>query len=115
MKFLVFQHIAVEHPGVFRELMRKDGITWDKGNEFVVREGGVPGATVTETPGSSRMTPASGKIKAGGIDWNNPGIYQHIGYPSVVQMPDSTVVVAYHEWDESEKPLQDVRCTRFKL
>jgi GMP synthase-like glutamine amidotransferase len=29
VKFLVFQHIAVEHPGIFRELMRKDGITWD--------------------------------------------------------------------------------------
>jgi len=98
-----------------RGCISEDGVTWDKGNEFVVREGGVPGATVTETPGSSRMTPASGKIKAGGIDWNNPGIYQHIGYPSVVQMPDSTVVVAYHEWDESEKPLQYVRCTRFKL
>jgi hypothetical protein len=29
VKFLVFQHIAVEHPGIFRELMRKDGIVWD--------------------------------------------------------------------------------------
>ena len=44
----------------------------------------MPGKTVTETPGSSRMTPASGKIAGGGVDWNHPGIYQHIGYPSVV-------------------------------
>jgi GMP synthase-like glutamine amidotransferase len=29
VKFLVFQHITVEHPGIFRELMRKDGIVWD--------------------------------------------------------------------------------------
>jgi GMP synthase-like glutamine amidotransferase len=29
VKFLVFQHLAVEHPGVFREFMRQDGITWD--------------------------------------------------------------------------------------
>jgi GMP synthase-like glutamine amidotransferase len=29
VKFLVFQHIAVEHPGIFCELMRSDGITWD--------------------------------------------------------------------------------------
>jgi GMP synthase-like glutamine amidotransferase len=29
VKFLVFQHIAVEHPGIFRELMRSDGIAWD--------------------------------------------------------------------------------------
>ena len=61
------------------------------------------GATVTETPGSSRMTPASGKIAGGGVDWSNPGVYQHIGYPSVVQMPDGTIVCSYHEWsDDSE-------------
>jgi len=29
VRFLVFQHIAVEHPGIFRELMRSDGIAWD--------------------------------------------------------------------------------------
>ncbi len=29
MKFLVFQHIDVEHPGVFREFMAADGIAWD--------------------------------------------------------------------------------------
>ena len=98
-----------------RGCISEDGITWDKKNEFVIREGGVPGATVTETPGSSRMTPSSGKMRAGGIDWSNPGIYQHIGYPSVAQMPDGTIVTAYHEWDDQEKPLQYVRCTRFTL
>jgi GMP synthase-like glutamine amidotransferase len=29
MRFLVFQHAAVEHPGVLRDLLRADGITWD--------------------------------------------------------------------------------------
>lgn len=28
MKFLVFQHLAVEHPGAFRALWRSDGIAW---------------------------------------------------------------------------------------
>ena len=29
MRFLVLQHIAVEHPGIFRDFMREDGIGWD--------------------------------------------------------------------------------------
>lgn len=29
MKVLVFQHVAVEHPGSFRDFMRADGIVWD--------------------------------------------------------------------------------------
>lgn len=29
MRFLVFQHVPVEHPGSFRELWRADGIEWD--------------------------------------------------------------------------------------
>ena len=29
MRFLVLQHIAVEHPGIFRDFMRADGIAWD--------------------------------------------------------------------------------------
>ena len=28
-RFLVFQHVGVEHPGIFRDFMRKQGITWD--------------------------------------------------------------------------------------
>ena len=45
----------------------------------------------------------------------NPGVYQHIGYPSVVQLADGTIVASYHEWSEDERPLQYVRCTRFRL
>ncbi|WP_119168148.1 type 1 glutamine amidotransferase [Algihabitans albus] len=29
MRFLVFQHVDVEHPGVFRDLWREAGIAWD--------------------------------------------------------------------------------------
>ena len=42
-------------------------------------------------------------------------MYQHIGYPTVVQMSDGMIVVAYHEWSESERTLQYVCATRFRL
>lgn len=29
MRFLVFQHIACEHPGIFRDFMQADGVAWD--------------------------------------------------------------------------------------
>ena len=29
MRFLVFQHIAIEHPGIFRDFLAADGIDWD--------------------------------------------------------------------------------------
>ena len=29
MRFLVFQHIALEHPGIFRDFFKRDGIQWD--------------------------------------------------------------------------------------
>ena len=29
MRFLVLQHIACEHPGIFRKFLAADGITWD--------------------------------------------------------------------------------------
>ena len=28
-RVLVFQHISIEHPGIFREFMKADGVTWD--------------------------------------------------------------------------------------
>ena len=84
-------------------------------NEFVIRAGGVPGQSAGERPGSSRMSPASGKYRSGQIDWRNPGVYQHIGYPTVTQMPDGTIVAAYHEWSDDERPLQYVLGTRFQL
>ncbi|MGH6931954.1 MAG: type 1 glutamine amidotransferase, partial [Dongiaceae bacterium] len=29
MRFLVFQHIALEHPGIFRDFFRRDSVAWD--------------------------------------------------------------------------------------
>jgi GMP synthase-like glutamine amidotransferase len=29
VRFLVFQHIACEHPGIFRSYLQKDGVQWD--------------------------------------------------------------------------------------
>lgn len=29
MRLLVFQHIACEHPGIFRKFLAEDGIAWD--------------------------------------------------------------------------------------
>jgi GMP synthase-like glutamine amidotransferase len=29
MRILVFQHIAIEHPGIFRDFLAADGIAWD--------------------------------------------------------------------------------------
>ncbi len=98
-----------------RGVISEDGLTWDVKNEFVVREGGVPGRTVSDTPGSSRMSPGSGKVGSGAIDWRNPGVYQHIGYPSVDQLEDGTIVAAYHEWSDDPKPLQYLLCTRFTV
>lgn len=98
-----------------RGVVSEDGVSWDARNEFVIREGGVPHFSEAERPGSSRMTPGSGGFSAGRIGWENPGVYQHIGYPSVVQLTDGTIVASYHEWSDDPDPLQYVRCTRFRL
>ena len=29
MRILVFQHIAIEHPGIFRDFLAADGVAWD--------------------------------------------------------------------------------------
>jgi hypothetical protein len=81
-----------------RGIVSADGLTWDVRGEFVIREGGVPG-----------------KDGKGPCDWRNPGVYQHIGYPSVTQAPDGTIVAVYHEWDNPPQPLQFVQATRFRL
>ena len=96
-----------------RGVISEDGIHWDVKNEFVIREGGVPGQAEASKPGSS-LNPFS-SVAAGNIDWNNPGVYQHIGYPSVVQTTDGTIVASYHEWSTDPQPLQYVLCTRFRV
>jgi len=29
MRLLVLQHITVEHPGIFRDFLKEDGVDWD--------------------------------------------------------------------------------------
>jgi hypothetical protein len=88
-------------------VVSEDGLSWDVKNAFVIREGGVPGNPETERPEASQRRRR--------IDWRHPGPYQHIGYPSVAQAPDGTIVASYHEWDDADRPLQFVLCTRFRL
>jgi hypothetical protein len=97
-----------------RGVVSEDGLTWDVKNEFVIRQGGVPGERADDQPNSTMIDPTSGRV-LGGVDWKNPGIYQHIGYPSVVQLKDGTILAAYHEWSEDANPVQYVLCSRFDL
>ena len=79
-----------------RGCVSDDGLTWDPGSEFTIREGGVP----TRHPR---------------INWENPGGYQHIGYPSATVLDDGTVVCLYHEWTDDDRPIQVIVGTRFRL
>ena len=97
-----------------RGVISENGLTWDVKNEFVIRQGGVPGEHTDDQPDSTMIDPTSGRV-LGGVDWKNPGIYQHIGYPSVVQLKDGTILAAYHEWSEDANPVQYVLCSRFDL
>lgn len=98
-----------------RGIVSEDGLTWDVKNEFIIREGGVPGRNTDEQPASTLIDPVSGRKRSGTVDWANPGLYQHIGYPSVVQLGDGTIVAAYHEWSDDPQPIQFVMNTRFTL
>lgn len=98
-----------------RGIVSDDGVTWDAAREFTIREGGLPVASIVEKPGSSAIAPGVGEAERGRVDLTHPGQYQHIGYPSVVQVADGTVVCCYHEWSDDPSPVQFVRCTRFRL
>ena len=76
-------------PWGVRGCVSEDGVTWDVANEFVIRQGG---AAAPEVP-----------------------FYWHIGYPSVAQTPDGTIVAAYHELSDDPRPVQFICCTRFHL
>jgi hypothetical protein len=101
-----------------RGIISEDGLTWDVKNEFIIREGGLPGQSDATKPVSSLGSGSEFQLKghaSGQIDLNHPGIYQHIGYPSVVQNHDGTIAASYHEWTDDPVPLQYVRTTRFEL
>lgn len=79
-------------PWGVRGCLSDDGITWDLTREFSIREGGAGPKTMSQ--------------------------YWHIGYPSVTQLADGTIVVAYHEHvpnpDETD-PIQAMWVSRFQL
>jgi hypothetical protein len=76
-------------PWGVRACVSEDGRRWDPRDEFTVREGGA-------APPSFRE-------------------YWHIGYPTVAQCADGTVVVAYHQYADDETPIQCMWVTRLRL
>ena len=79
-------------PWGVRGCVSQDGLTWESKNEFVIREGGI----------------AADRTMTGG--W-----YAHIGYPTVTQLKDGTIITAFHEFSDDKPPIQYMRCTRFTL
>jgi hypothetical protein len=75
-----------------RGIVSDDGLHWDVADEFVIREGGVPHDHL-----------------------EYPGLYQHIGYPSVVLPGDGSVLAMYHEYTDDDHPIQFIASTRFRL
>ncbi|MBA7611299.1 hypothetical protein ES703_18519 [subsurface metagenome] len=83
-------------PWGVRGCVSQDGMTWDIKNEFVIREGGA--------------APSGFKIAQEPISQ-----YWHIGYPTVTQLKDGTIIAAFHEYSDDKPPIQYLRCTRFEL
>jgi len=100
-----------------RGVISEDGINWDIKNEFIIREGGVPGKVIEERPSTkSNHAEKSRFLDDGGeINYNHPGVFQHIAYPTVAQTQDGTIAACYHEWTNEAKPIQFLQCSRFKL
>lgn len=76
-------------PMSVRGCLSDDGVEWDIAHEFVIRE------CVTTPP-------------------DDP-FYWHIGYPSVTQTADGTLVAAYHEYSEDPDSIQYMVASRFRL
>ena len=89
-------------PWGVRGCISEDGINWDIKNEFTIREGGVP-------------LPLMGRGARTLQDALIVQQYWHTGYPSVTQLEDETIIVAYHEYSDDESPLHYLMSTRFKL
>ncbi len=79
-----------KEPWGVRGCLSEDGLTWESKNEFVIREGGI-------APRDSGQA------------------YWHIGYPTVTQIKDGTIIAAFHEFSDDKPPIQYMRCTRFTL
>jgi hypothetical protein len=77
-------------PWGVRGCISDDGVSWTTENEFVIREGGAA------SPDAIRE-------------------YWHIGYPTVTQCEDGTVVAAYHQYNDEPNPIQCMWVTRFRF
>jgi hypothetical protein len=89
-------------PWGVRGCVSEDGLSWDIENEFVIKEGG------------AAASPRDAKVTTG-IERLVHMQYWHIGYPTVTQLDDGTIIVAYHEYSDDEPPLQYLLVTRFRL
>ena len=54
-------------------------------------------------------------IRTGGAAEPNIFLFWHIGYPTVTQCKDGTVVAAYHEYTKGNDPIQCMWITKFSL
>ena len=70
--------------------LQEDGINWDPADEFIIADCHSPEREVHRQ-------------------------YWHIGYPTVVQLDDGTIVTAYHEYTKDEWPIQYMQTARFRL
>ena len=81
-----FESEGVEDP----RLVAIDGMTWESKNEFTIRKGGMRHTKVADQ-------------------------WYHIGYPSVTQLKDGTIIAGYHEYSDDEPTIQFMACARFTL
>jgi hypothetical protein len=77
-------------PWGVRGCLSNDGMTWEIKNQFVIREGGMRHTKVADQ-------------------------WYHIGYPSVTQLKDGTIITGYHEYSDDEPTIQFMACARFTL
>jgi len=76
-----------KEPWGVRGCISEDGVKWLPENEFEIRRGGAADPDLPQ--------------------------YFHIGYPTVVQCKDGTLVAAYHEYTQEQSPIQCMWVTRF--
>jgi sialidase-1 len=78
-------------PYGIRGCISPDGIHWDVANEFIIA--------------SAQTAPRSAE----------PELYYHIGYPTTIQLADSSLLTFYHEWKTEEPIVQYVVGVRHEV
>ena len=97
-----------------RGVISDDGLTWDIKDEFVIREGGVPGKVFEDRPSSS-LGSGAGLFKVVGISTIIIRGFSTYFLSSSCSNSDGTVVACYHEWSNETNPIQFLQATRFKV